>query len=76
MKKVLFVLAIATTSLVACNNSTDTSATTSADSARIADSIKAATPAPAPDTTAKKIDSAASKIDTAAKKIDTATKKM
>ena len=75
MKKVLFVLAIATTSLVACNNSTDTSATTSADSARIADSIKAATPAPV-DTTAKKIDSAASKIDTAAKKIDTATKKM
>ena len=75
MKKVLFVLAIATTSLVACNNSTDTSATTSADSARIADSIKAATPPPAVDTTKKATDSTVKSIDSTVKKIDSATKK-
>ncbi len=63
MKKVLFVLAIAA-SFTACNNSTETPATTSIDSARIADSIKAATPA------IEKIDSAAVKIDSAAKKMD------
>ena len=74
MKKLLFVFAIATASLVACNNSADTSATAAADSARIADSIKAATPAVV-DTAAAKIDSAATKIDSAAKKIDSAAKK-
>ena len=66
MKKVLFVFALAT-SLVACNNATDTSATSAIDSAKTADSIKAAMPAV--------IDSAARKIDSAAKKIDTASKK-
>ena len=66
MKKLLFVFAIAT-SLVACNNSADTSATASADSAKTADSIKAAMPAVV-DSAVAKIDSAASKIDSAAKK--------
>ena len=74
MKKLLFVLAIAT-SLVACNNATDTSATASADSAKMADSMKAATPAKM-DTTMAKMDNAAAKMDTAAKKMDTAAKKM
>ena len=67
MKKVLFVLAIAA-SFAACNNATETPATTSIDSARIADSIKAATPAI--DTAAKKMDSAAVKMDSAAKKMN------
>ncbi len=73
MKKVLFVFAIAA-SLVACNNSADTSATASADSARIADSIAAATPAMM-DTAAAKIDTAAAMIDSAAAKLDSAIKK-
>jgi uncharacterized lipoprotein YajG len=72
MKKVLFVLAIAA-SFTACNSSTETPATTSIDSAKIADSIKAATPAI--DTAAKKLDSAAAKVDSAAKKVDSAAKK-
>ena len=67
MKKVFFVLAIAA-SFTACNNATETPATTSIDSARIADSIKAATPAI--DTAAKKVDSAAAKIDSTAKKMN------
>ncbi len=73
MKKVLFVLAIAA-SFTACNNATETPATTSIDSAKIADSIKAATPAI--DSAVKKIDSAAKKIDSAVKKVDAAAKKM
>ncbi len=73
MKKVLFVFAIAT-SLVACNNATETPAATAIDSARIADSIKAATPAVI-DSAAHKMDSAAHKMDSAAKKIDSAAKK-
>ena len=67
MKKVLFVLAIAA-SFTACNNATETPATTPIDSARKADSMKAATTAM--DTTAKKMDSTAKKIDSAAKKMD------
>lgn len=74
MKKLLFVLAIVT-SLVACNNATDTSATASADSAKMADSMKAATPA-VMDTVVAKMDSARAKMDTAAMKMDTAAKKM
>ena len=73
MKKVLFVLAIAA-SFTACNNATETPATTSIDSAKIADSIKAATPAI--DSAVKKIDSAAKKIDSAVKKVDAAAKKI
>ncbi|MBC7626847.1 MAG: hypothetical protein H7254_06130 [Ferruginibacter sp.] len=67
MKKVLFVFAIAA-SFTACNNATQTPATNSIDSAKTADSIKAATPAM--DTAAKKMDSAAAKMDTAAKKMN------
>ena len=74
MKKLLFVLAIAT-SLVACNNATDTSATAAADSAKMADSMKAAMPAKM-DTAVAKMDTAMAKMDTAAKKMDTAAKKM
>ena len=73
MKKVLFVFAIAT-SLVACNNATETPAAATIDSAKIADSIKAATPAVI-DSAVAKIDSAAVKIDSAAKKIDSVVKK-
>ena len=73
MKKVLFVFAIAA-SLVACNNAADTSATSAIDSAKTADSIKAAMPAII-DSAASKIDSAAKKIDSAAKKIDSIIKK-
>ncbi|MBC7511395.1 MAG: hypothetical protein H7320_22005 [Ferruginibacter sp.] len=73
MKKVLFVLVIAA-SFTACNNASETPASTSIDSAKKADSMKSATSAM--DTAAKKIDSAAVKIDSAAKKIDSATKKM
>ena len=73
MKKVLFVLAIAA-SFTACNSATETPATTSIDSAKTADSIKAAMPA-AVDTAKKVIDSAAKKIDSAVKKIDSAAKK-
>ena len=72
MKKLLFVFAIAT-SLVACNNSTETRAASTIDSAKVADSIKAA--AAAIDTATKKMDSAAVKIDSAAKKVDPAIKK-
>ena len=73
MKKVLFVLAIAA-SFTACNSATETPATTTIDSAKLADSLKAATPA-AIDTAAKKVDSAAAKVDSAAKKVDSAAKK-
>lgn len=73
MKKVFFVLAIAT-SLVACNNATQTPAATAIDSARIADSIKAATPA-VMDSAAKKMDTAAHKMDSAAHKMDSVIKK-
>jgi hypothetical protein len=73
MKKLLFVLAIAT-SMVACNNATETPATTSIDSARMADSAKAAM-TPVIDTAVKKMDSATMKMDTAAKKMDSAVKK-
>ena len=59
MKKVLFVLVIAA-SFTACNNASETPASTSIDSAKKADSMKSATSA----------------MDTAAKKIDSATKKM
>lgn len=68
MKKVLFVLAIAAT-LTACNNATDTTATSPIDSARIADSIKAAT-MPVIDTASKKMDSAVKKMDSAVKIVD------
>ncbi len=73
MKKVLFVFAIAT-SLVSCNNAADTTATTAIDSAKTADSIKAAMPAVI-DSAASKIDSAATKIDSAVKKMDSVIKK-
>ena len=77
MKKVLFVLAIVA-SLTACNNATETSATSPIDSARIADSIKAATK-PVMDTASKKIDTASKKIDSAVKivnnKMDSVKKK-
>jgi hypothetical protein len=73
MKKVLFVLAIAA-SFTACNSATETPATTTIDSAKLADSLKAATPA-AVDTAKKVIDSAAKKIDSAVKKVDSAAKK-
>lgn len=72
MKKVLFVLAIAA-SFTACNSATETPATTSIDSAKTADSIKAAMPAM--DTAAKKMDTAAAKVDNAAKKMDSVIKK-
>ncbi len=52
MKKVLLGLAIAA-SFTACNNATQTPATTPIDSAKIVDSIKASTPAM--DTAAKKM---------------------
>ena len=73
MKKVLFVLAIAA-SFTACNTATETPATTTIDSAKIADSIKASMPA-AMDTAAKKMDTAAKKMDTVAKKMDSLKKK-
>lgn len=74
MKKVFFVFAIAA-AFAACNNSAETPTTTPEDSARIADSIKAATaPAVTPDTTKMSADTSKMSADTSKMKADTTKK--